>query len=83
MSNTMSVPTDLREAVSDALGTLLDVTDLDVDALFGTRVVEDMGSLPGPAAHAAGLIEGAAIACGLTALELLDLVMPAVPSRTT
>jgi hypothetical protein len=34
--------------------------------------VLELERLPGAAAHAAGLIEGAAIALGLTVLELLD-----------
>jgi hypothetical protein len=65
----------LRETVTEAVATLTQATGLDVDALFGSWVVDDLGSLPGPAAHAAGLIEGAALACDLTVLELLDLLL--------
>jgi hypothetical protein len=67
-------PIALRETVADAVETLTRATGLNADALFGSRVIDDLGSLPGPAAHAAGLIEGAALACDLTALELLDLL---------
>lgn len=69
------LPIALRESVTEAVETLVRSTGLDVDALFGARVVDDLGSLPGPAAHAAGLIEGAALACDLTAIELLDLLL--------
>jgi hypothetical protein len=69
------LPTALRESVTEAVETLVRSTGLDVDALFGSRVVDDLGSLPGPAAHAAGVIEGAALAFDLTALELLDLLL--------
>lgn len=43
-----------------------------VDALFGDRVIDDFTTLPGDLAHAAGCIEGAAIALGVTVLEMLD-----------
>jgi hypothetical protein len=68
------VPTELREAVNDALDTLTAVTGVDADALFGTRVVENLQTLPAPAGYAGGFLEGAALACGLTVLEFLDLV---------
>ena len=62
---------ELRAAVIEAREELRAETGLDQEALFGARVVEphDMSAR---AAHAAGIIEGAAIALGLTALELLD-----------
>ncbi len=64
---------DLRAAVLEALDTLRTETGHDAEALFGERVLEpkDMSSA---AAHAAGIIEGAGIALGLTALELIDEV---------
>jgi hypothetical protein len=68
-------PIALRETVTEAIETLTQATGLDVDALFGSRVVDDLGSLPGPAAHAAGLIEGAALAWDLTVLEVLDVLL--------
>ena len=51
-------------------------TGRDADALFGERVLEP-AQMSSPAAHAAGVIEGAGIALGLTALELLDELVPA------
>ncbi len=62
---------ELRVAVLEALETLRAETSHDADALFGERVLEPADMSPG-AAHAAGIIEGAGIALGLTALELLD-----------
>ena len=64
---------DLRAAIFDALETLRTETGLDAEALFGERVLAppDMSAT---AAHAAGIIEGAGIALGLTALELFDEV---------
>jgi hypothetical protein len=61
----------LRAAIVEAMEILTAETGRDADALFGERVLEpaQMSSL---AAHAAGVIEGAGIALGLTALELLD-----------
>jgi hypothetical protein len=64
---------DLQAAVLDALATLRAETGHDADALFGDRVLEPADMSPS-AAHAAGIIEGAGIALGLTALELLDEV---------
>ena len=64
---------DLRAAIQDALQTLRTETGRDAEALFGERILEptEMSAL---AAHAAGIIEGAGVALGLTALELLDEV---------
>jgi hypothetical protein len=64
---------DLKSAVLDALKTLETETGRDQEQLFGERVLEPDQMTP-LAAHAAGIIEGAAIALGLTALELLDEV---------
>jgi hypothetical protein len=74
MDNTPAIPTELREAVNEALDTLTSVTGVDADALFGTRVIECLETLPASAAYAGGFLEGAALACGLTVLEFLDLV---------
>lgn len=74
MDTMPAVPTGLREAVHEALDTLTTVTGADADALFGTRVVENLETLPASAAYAGGFLEGAALACGLTVLEFLDLV---------
>jgi hypothetical protein len=74
MNITPAVPTELREAVNEALDTLTTVTGADADDLFGTRVVENLETLPAAAAYAGVFIEGAALACGLTVLEFLDLV---------
>jgi hypothetical protein len=64
---------ELRAAVIEAREELLAETGLAQDALFGERILEPC-EMTARAAHAAGLIEGAAIALGLTALELLDEV---------
>lgn len=64
---------DLRAAIIDAIETLCIETGQDAEALFGERVLEAPDMSP-CAAHAAGIIEGAGIALGLTALELLDEV---------
>jgi hypothetical protein len=61
----------LLAAIQEALETLAEETRLDADALFGERILEPSQMVP-RAAHAAGLIGGAAIALGLTAIELLD-----------
>jgi hypothetical protein len=61
---------DIENALTEALETLTQATGLDADALFGERVIEADAMSP-TAAHAAGVIEGAGIALGLTALELL------------
>jgi hypothetical protein len=60
---------DLSAAVLEAWETL-QLAGHGADALFGERSVgvADLGS---EAAHAMGVIEGAGIALGLTALELL------------
>jgi len=62
---------ELRAAIHDALDSLRTDTGLDAEALFGDRVLEP-ANMTAVSAHAAGIIEGAAIAFGLTALELLD-----------
>jgi hypothetical protein len=62
---------ELRAAVIEAREELLAETGLDQEALFGERVLEPQ-DMTARAAHAAGIIEGAAIALGVTALELLD-----------
>ena len=64
---------DLRAAILEALDTLQTETGHDAQTLFGERVLEPEAMSP-IAAHAAGIIEGAAIAFGLTALELIDEV---------
>jgi hypothetical protein len=74
MDTTPAVPMELSEAVNEALDTLTRVTGVDADALFGTRVVEKLEALPASAAYAGGFLEGAALACGLTVLEFLDLI---------
>ena len=56
--------------------TLAQETPYDADALFGERVVEPAQLTP-LAAHAAGIIEGAGIALGMTALELLGELLSA------
>ena len=62
----------LREAVGQALATLQQATGRNAEELFGERALGELDTLASEAAHAAGIIEGAAIACGLTALDLLD-----------
>jgi hypothetical protein len=64
---------ELRAAIVEAREELLAETGLDQEALFGLRALEP-SAMTARAAHAFGLIEGAAIALGLTALELLDEV---------
>jgi hypothetical protein len=54
----------------DAIETL-ESAGHNIDLLFGERPVEPH-TLPSHEAWSAGLIEGAAITAGLTALELLD-----------
>ena len=63
---------DLRQAVEEALALLKAVTSASSDELFGDRIIDVPGRLPAAAERAAGIIEGAALAPGLTALELLD-----------
>jgi hypothetical protein len=60
-----------RAAVFETREDLRAETGLDQEALFGARVLEPQ-DMTARAAHATGIIEGAAIALGLTALELLD-----------
>jgi hypothetical protein len=62
---------DLFGAVRDALATLTEHTGQGADTLFGERPLEPEQMAPA-AAHAMGIIEGAGIALGLTALEGLD-----------
>jgi hypothetical protein len=64
---------ELRAAINEAREDLLAETGLDEETLFGERALEP-SAMTARAAHAAGIIEGAAIALGLTALELLDEV---------
>jgi hypothetical protein len=76
------MPDDLITAVTEALETLTSTTGLDTEQLFGERVILDLSTLPSQAAFAAGVIEGAGVALGLTALELLDeLNLPAPQDR--
>jgi hypothetical protein len=74
MDTTPAIPMDFREAVKDTVDTLTAVTGVNADALFGTRVIDNVETLPASAAYAGGFLEGAALACGLTVLEFLDLV---------
>jgi hypothetical protein len=64
---------DLVKTLVEAMETLLEETGLDAEALFGERILE-AAEMSTRAAHAAGIIKGAAIALGVTALELLDEV---------
>jgi hypothetical protein len=68
---------DLVKTLEEAMETLVEETGLDADALFGERVLEP-AQMSTRAAYAAGMIEGAAIALGVTALELLDEVRVAL-----
>jgi hypothetical protein len=61
----------LYEAISEAVELLYTETGADADALFSDRIIDEPGRLSARAQRAAGLIEGASIALGLTALELL------------
>jgi hypothetical protein len=63
---------ELRAAVREAIETVVSETGLGVEALFGERVL-DAAEMSATAAYAAGVIEGAALALGITALELIDL----------
>lgn len=64
---------DLREAIREASETLVRATGLSVRALFSDRRLDEPGVLPAPdTQRAAGIVEGAAIALGLTVNELLD-----------
>jgi hypothetical protein len=63
---------DLLEAVRDALEVLKAAPGLDAEALFRERVLGELTQLPPEAAHAAGVLEEAGVALGLTTLELLD-----------
>jgi hypothetical protein len=62
---------DLEAALREAIDTVLTETGHAADPLFGDRVLE-AGQMSPEAAHAAGILEGAALAFGLTVLELLD-----------
>jgi len=62
---------ELEEAVREAMEVVLAETGGDVEALFGERDI-DRTPLSIRASHAAGVIEGAGVALGLTALELFD-----------
>ncbi|MGH7297332.1 MAG: hypothetical protein ACRELB_20510 [Polyangiaceae bacterium] len=75
------MPADLRLAVAEALETLLSRTGYEADALFGERVLGDFDEAEPAVARAAGILEGAAIALGMTALELIDSVAAETPPR--
>lgn len=62
-----------RSSILEALAILETDTSPNREALFGDRILEPAQMSPS-ASHAAGIIEGAAIALGRTALELLDEV---------
>ena len=64
----------LRDAITEAMQILTAETGHDAEALFGERVLEPAG-MSTAAAHALGIIEGAGIALGMTALELLDALL--------
>jgi len=64
---------DLEAAIIEAADTLKAATGQELRALFRDRYLDEPGVLPSPdAQRAAGLVEGAAIALGLTVNELLD-----------
>jgi hypothetical protein len=64
---------ELQAAIIEAAETLKAATGKDLHALFRDRFLDEPGALPSPEAQrAAGLVEGAAIALGLTVNELLD-----------
>jgi hypothetical protein len=63
---------DLLDALRQALDIVRTETDHSADELFGARVLGELAHLASPAAHAAGVLEGAGVALGLTTLELLD-----------
>ena len=62
---------DLFDALREALDIVRNETGHSADELFGDRVLGKLGNLAPPAAHAAGVLEGAGVALGLTPLELL------------
>jgi hypothetical protein len=62
---------NLRAAIVEAMEILTAETGHDADAVFGERVLEP-AQMSALAAHAAGIVEGASIALGVTALELLS-----------
>ena len=61
---------DLIAAVQEALGTLTEAGH-PVDAIFGDRSTLPE-QLESDVAYAVGIVDGAGIALGLTAIELLD-----------
>lgn len=64
---------DLEASIIEAADTLKTTTGKDLHALFRDRYLDEPGALPSPEAQrAAGIVEGAAIALGLTVNELLD-----------
>jgi hypothetical protein len=69
----------LRAAIVEAMEILTTETGHDAEELFGERVLEP-GQMSALAAHAAGIVEGAGIALGVTALELLDDLSAGRPS---
>jgi hypothetical protein len=66
-----AVPNELRVLLREAMDVLSAATHHDANALFGGRVFEPADRSP-TAAHAMGVVEGAAVALGMTALELLN-----------
>jgi hypothetical protein len=67
----------LRAAIVEAMEILTAETGRDADALFGERVL-DPAQMSASAAYAAGIVEGAGIALGVTALELLDEILTGI-----
>lgn len=63
---------DLFDVLREALDIVRSETGHSADELFGERVLGKLGHLAPEAAHAAGMLEGAGVALGLTTLELLD-----------
>ncbi len=74
---------DLRKDVTKALSDLVAGTKSDLRQLFDRREASPLDGLSAPAAYAQGVIEGAAVALGMTPLELLDeLDLSARPAAT-
>lgn len=63
---------ELHEGIAEALDILKTSTGASIDQLFGDRLVDQPDTLSPTAERATGFIEGAALALGLTVLELLD-----------
>lgn len=75
-----AVPNELRVLLRDAMNVLSAATHHDANALFGARVFEPADRSP-TAAHAMGVVDGAAVALGMTALELLTEMGLCPPGR--